>query len=157
MVDARNEKQCLWSLNAHFEGINGMTLSPQREGFLVTASSDKTLKGWDITGASPRMVYEKDLKMGLLHSLDGCPEEGFLFAVGGDNPAHNMQLVDLSSALPGQETPEANDVEASMAELKVEPVVKDEPFTAAAITESSGGAISKFQKKTKKKKKKQKF
>ena len=44
MIDVRQEKKSLWTLNAHHEGINGMTLSSQCPDILITGSSDKTMK-----------------------------------------------------------------------------------------------------------------
>lgn len=44
MIDVRNDSRPVWTLSAHSEGINGMVLSTQCPGCLVTVSTDETLK-----------------------------------------------------------------------------------------------------------------
>jgi len=72
--DVRNDSKPVWTLNAHYEGINGMSLSSQCPGWiskngvffwylllkikgcLTTGSSDKTVKIWDILSDQPCCV-----------------------------------------------------------------------------------------------------
>ena len=95
MFDARQEKSSLWTLNAHSEGVNGMSLSTQCPDCLITASSDKTVKVWDISENNPTFVLERDYKLGTLHCLEGCPDAPFVTVVGGDKPDNNLKVFDI--------------------------------------------------------------
>ena len=95
MFDARQDDKPLWTLNAHNEGVNGMALSTQCPDCLVTASSDKTMKIWDISENHPTCVQERNLKLGTLHCLDGCPDAPFVMVVGGDKPDNNLKVLDI--------------------------------------------------------------
>ena len=100
MVDARQDGKHLWTLSAHSEGINGISMSSQCPGLLLTGSSDKTVKVWDINN-QPSCLMEKDLKVGMVHSVHNCPDAPFVFAVGGDNPSHNMHVMDVRESSAG--------------------------------------------------------
>ena len=102
MIDVRNDGKSLWTLSAHSEGINGMSLSSQCPDCLVTGSSDKTMKVWDISNNKPTCILEKDLKIGRVHSLDNCPDAPFVFAFGGDVPSNTIQVMDVREASSGK-------------------------------------------------------
>ena len=93
--DARQDDKPLWTLNAHSEGVNGMSLSSQCPDCLVTASSDKTIKVWDIADGKPTCIEERNLKLGTLHSLDGCPDAPFVIVAGGDKADNNLKVLDI--------------------------------------------------------------
>lgn len=93
--DARMEGKALWTLNAHHEGVNGMALSPQCPDCLITGSSDKTIKVWDISDNRPTLVAERDLKVGLVHCLGVCPDAPFVVAVGGDQASNHVKVMDV--------------------------------------------------------------
>lgn len=101
MIDARKDKECLWSVAAHTEGINGISLSSQVPGMLVTGSTNKQMKVWDVSKPQPVCVFEKEVNVGLVHSLEGCPDAPFVFAFGGDNPSHNMHVMDVRESSEG--------------------------------------------------------
>jgi len=173
MMDARNDGKSIWTLSAHSEGVNGLSLSSQCPGLLVTGSSDKTMKVWDISKSKPTCISETEAKIGMVHALDGCPDAPFVFAFGGDTPSHNMHVMDVRESAKvnerfntvkledptkiGQiETPLAgensNDVTvAKESENRAQAVAAFEQMTV------TGGAVSKFKKKEKKKKKKNNF
>ena len=166
MVDARQDGKHLWTLSAHSEGINGMSMSSQCPGVLVTGSSDKTVKVWDIqTNDQPSCIMEKDLKIGMVHSAHNCPDAPFVFALGGDNPTHNMHVMDIRESAAVAErfskTPLVDIYDKNERSVKQE----EEPMNSEEATEamekltvsSSGGAAGKFKKKEKKKKNKKKF
>lgn len=56
MIDMRMDDKSVWTLNAHYEGINGLSLSSQCPDCLITGSSDKTVKIWDISNNQPTCV-----------------------------------------------------------------------------------------------------
>ena len=102
MMDARNDGKSIWTLSAHSEGVNGLSLSSQCPGLLVTGSSDKTMKVWDISKSKPTCISETEAKIGMVHALDGCPDAPFVFAFGGDTPSHNMHVMDVRESAKGK-------------------------------------------------------
>lgn len=174
MMDARNDSKSIWTLSAHSEGVNGLSLSSQCPGLLVTGSSDKTMKVWDISNNKPTCIYENDPKVGMVHALDGCPDAPFVFAFGGDTPSHNMHVMDVRESARvnekftavkledptkhGQSQISSPDtIENGAATVAIKKEVTDKSDQAVAALEQmtvSGGAVGKFKKKDKKKKKK---
>ena len=161
-----------------------MSLSTQCSDCLVTGSSDKTIKVWDISDNKPTCVQEQNLRLGALHSLEGCPDAPFVLVAGGDKQDNNLKVFDireyaavrsrfgnrnLTNPLKytdfGYTT--ANDAEVtinidqnndSSHELVNGDKNKDVEMSDKSETlpkPDSGGAAKKFLKKTKKKKKKQ--
>ena len=92
MIDVRNDSKPLWTLQAHSEAVNGLTLSTQCPDMLTTVSSDKTMKVWDISENRPFCVQERDMSLGELHCLDSCPDAPFVICMGGDKPAQNLKV-----------------------------------------------------------------
>ena len=81
-----------------------MSLSSQCPGCLVTVSSDKSLKVWDVSSSSssPECVLERAMRLGELHSLDGCPDAPFVVCVGGDLARDNLRVWDVREAAAGE-------------------------------------------------------
>jgi len=178
MFDARQDDQPLWTLNAHSEGINGMVLSSQCPDCLVTGSSDKTMKVWDIADNKPTCVQERNMKLGMIHCMAGCPDAPFVTVMGGDKSSDNLKVLDIREAASvrsrfgsrkltnplgfsafayetANEAEPVNDEEMAeqFAEIKVEDAAS-EPKQEASSSSSGGGAAGKFRKKEKKKKNK---
>jgi len=184
MFDARQDDKAVWTLNAHSEGVNGLVLSTQCPGCLVTASSDKTMKVWDIADGKPTCIHEQNMKLGMIHCMSGCPDAPFVTVMGGDKSSDNIKVFDVREAAAvrtrfgsrkltnplgyssfGFETaddaePVKDEVDMTdqFADIKVEEGGSESQTTktesAAEGGASSGGAAGKFRKKEKKKKKK---
>ncbi|XP_035679787.1 periodic tryptophan protein 1 homolog [Branchiostoma floridae] len=82
-VDIRTDKP-VFTLSAHPQAVTGLSLSSAVPGCLVTTSSDKTLKVWDIQDNKPALMFQKEMKMGGLTCARSCPDSPFLFAMGGE-------------------------------------------------------------------------
>ena len=82
-VDVRQEGT-VFTLKAHSAAVTGLVLSSGIPGCLLTASSDKTVKVWDIRDNKPAIVHSQDLKMGELHCAQSCPDASLIFAIGGE-------------------------------------------------------------------------
>eukprot|EP00088_Acartia_fossae_P040928 TRINITY_DN42682_c0_g1_i1.p1 TRINITY_DN42682_c0_g1~~TRINITY_DN42682_c0_g1_i1.p1 ORF type:complete len:558 (-),score=115.32 TRINITY_DN42682_c0_g1_i1:52-1725(-) len=93
-IDVRAEKP-LWQLSAHTEGVTGLTLSSQCPGCLISSSSDKCLRVWDVSGDQPSFVMEQHLKLGVLQTVVGCPDAPFVVGLGGDNQENNFKVFDI--------------------------------------------------------------
>lgn len=86
----------MWVLEAHSKEITGLALSGQCPGLLVTTSSEGDLKVWDAQqNTIPRMIHERNMKMGIVHTLELCPNSPFIIASGGDNKSNNFTVLDL--------------------------------------------------------------
>ncbi|XP_034946754.1 periodic tryptophan protein 1 homolog [Chelonus insularis] len=95
-IDSRQGKH-LWEVKAHEKEVTGLSLSSSCPGLLVTTSNDGVIKVWDaVNHESLTEIWEKKLNLGNIQCLAACPDNPFVFAVGGDNKSHNFKLWDLT-------------------------------------------------------------
>jgi len=71
----------LWRLEAHKKACTGVT-DCQVENMIMTTSLDGTAKVWDITGGSPNMVFQRNLKAGPIFCVQSSPDEPHMFSFG---------------------------------------------------------------------------
>lgn len=93
--DVRRDKP-LWQIKGHEKEVTGLSLSTSCRGLLVSCSNDGVMKVWDILDQTgPVLVWEQSSNLGAIQCLAANPDNGFIFAAGGDNKAHNFQVLDL--------------------------------------------------------------
>lgn len=150
----------VFTLNAHDDSVV-LALSSEIKGCLVTASADNFLKVWDVS-EKPTCVLSRDMKMGRIHFVSGCPDAPFLFAVGGEKDG--LRMLDLMETTAGKEhfinfkstKVHANEQDSS----KATPMETDTAAVAMASlqleSETAGHNKTGIAKKLKKKKKKKK-
>lgn len=69
---------------------------------LVSCSNDGVIKIWDIIDNRHSMlVWEKKSNLGAIQCLAPNPDNGYVFAAGGDNKSKNFQILDLSEISSG--------------------------------------------------------
>lgn len=62
----------------------------------MSCSNDGVMKVWDILNQTgPVLVWEQSSNLGAIQCLAANPDNGFIFVTGGDNKAHNFQVLDL--------------------------------------------------------------
>lgn len=75
--DARAAGKSVWQLQAHDSEISTFDVNAHAEGFMVTGSSDKTIKLWDLNcaeGKGPSMILSRDLDVGKVFSVGFGPD-----------------------------------------------------------------------------------
>ncbi|KAL3882781.1 hypothetical protein ACJMK2_029088 [Sinanodonta woodiana] len=97
-LDSRQDKP-VFTLSAHNEAVTGISLSSHIPGLLVTTSSDRKFKVWDVMDNKPSLILEKDFKMGQLYCVDGCQEAPFVFAFGGEKDVKVWDVRDSAAVL----------------------------------------------------------
>jgi periodic tryptophan protein 1 len=101
--DARNapsdpsKTKPVWTLQAHDESVSSFDINPIIPGFLVTGSTDKEVKLWNIQASGPSMVVSRNLGVGKVFSTTFAPdnEVGFRLAVAGSKG--DVQIWDTST------------------------------------------------------------
>lgn len=97
--DVRVDKKPVYSISAHDDEVTGLAFSSLCPGCLVTSSSDKKVKVWDVGADKANFVVEiPKVKVGKVLTLAANPDEPFIFAVGGDAKADNYKVLDLLSS-----------------------------------------------------------
>jgi periodic tryptophan protein 1 len=91
----------VWVLQAHDESISSFDINPVIPGYLVTGSTDKQVKLWNIQDNGPSMVVSRDLGVGRVFSTSFAPDKevGFRLAVAGSKGA--VQIWDKVPAIRG--------------------------------------------------------
>jgi len=78
---------------AHTSALSALAFSPSVAGCLVTVSSDRLAKVWDVRSySSADIVCQRQCKIGEIHCAAACPDEPLLFCVGGE---FEMKLLDF--------------------------------------------------------------
>ncbi|MCJ1437381.1 hypothetical protein MMC27_006768 [Xylographa pallens] len=87
----------VWKLQAHDESVSSFDVNPIIPGFLVTGSTDKEVKLWNVQSSGPSMVISRNLGVGKVFSTTFGPdaEVGFRLAVAGSKGA--VQVWDTST------------------------------------------------------------
>ena len=87
----------VWKLQAHDQAVSSFDVNPTIPGFLVTGSTDKEVKLWNVQPTGPSMVVSRDLGVGKVFSTTFAPDAavGFRLAVAGSKGA--VQVWDTST------------------------------------------------------------
>ncbi|KAK3047355.1 rRNA-processing protein [Extremus antarcticus] len=93
------QSKATWTLQAHDQSLSTFAINPVVPGFIVTGSTDRTVKLWNIAsaGAGPSMVVSRDLGVGKVFCTNFAPdvEVAFRLSVAGSKGA--VQIWDTST------------------------------------------------------------
>lgn len=130
----------VWRLQAHDDSVSSFDINPIIPGFLVTGSSDKQVKLWNVQPSGPSMVVARDLGVGRVFSTTFAPDKevGFRLAVAGSKGA--LQIWDTSTN-PAIRHAFANRVALPEGEVKERFVgVQEQEDSSSEDDESEDGA-----------------
>lgn len=94
----RNMDTALFQIHAHTDAITDLSLSCYMPGLLVTASTDDTIKFWDIQDNKPVFLLSKDMHMGAVLCARFCMDSPYALAVGGTK--NGFQIIDVRQLEP---------------------------------------------------------
>ncbi|RAH50847.1 rRNA-processing protein PWP1 [Aspergillus brunneoviolaceus CBS 621.78] len=91
------ESKPVWSLQAHDSSVSAFDINPAIPGFLVTGSTDKQVKLWNVENNKPSMVVSRKLEVGKVFSTSFAPDAdvSFRLAVAGSKGV--VQIWDTST------------------------------------------------------------
>lgn len=87
----------VWSLQAHDSSVSSFDINPSIPGFIVTGSTDKQVKLWNVADDKPSMVVMRKPEVGKVFSTTFAPDAdvSFRLAVAGSKGV--MQIWDTST------------------------------------------------------------
>ncbi|GLA60733.1 hypothetical protein AtubIFM56815_002505 [Aspergillus tubingensis] len=91
------ESKPVWTLQAHDSSVSSFDVNPTVPGYLVTGSTDKSVKLWNVENDKPSMVVSRKLEVGKIFSTTFAPDAdvSFRLAVAGSKGV--VQIWDTST------------------------------------------------------------
>lgn len=75
--------KALFTIHAHEKAVCSLAYNTVAPNLLATASTDKMVKLWDLTGNQPSCIASTNPKVGAIFAASFCKDAPFLLAVGG--------------------------------------------------------------------------
>ncbi|ETS72912.1 hypothetical protein PFICI_15304 [Pestalotiopsis fici W106-1] len=91
----------VWTLQAHDESLSSFDINNHIPGYMVTGSTDKTVKLWNIQPTGPAVVVTRNLDVGKVFSTTFAPdaEVAFRLAVAGSKGTMHVWDTSTNSAV----------------------------------------------------------
>ena len=89
--------KAVWTLQAHDESISSFDVNPAIPGFLVTGSTDKTIKLWNVQPSGSSMVVSRNVEVGKVFSTRFAPDPEVAFRLAVAGSKGTMQVWDTST------------------------------------------------------------
>ena len=89
--------KAVWTLQAHDESISSFDVNPVIPGFLVTGSTDKIVKLWNVQSSGPSMVVSRNVEVGKVFSTRFAPDPEVAFRLAVAGSKGTMQVWDTST------------------------------------------------------------
>ena len=87
----------IWKLQAHSGSISSFDINPTIPGLLVTGSTDKEVKLWNIQPSGPDMLTSRDLGVGKVFSTKFAPDREVAFRLAVAGSKGTLQVWDTST------------------------------------------------------------
>lgn len=85
IIDVRNTSSNLHTFQAHDTTVTSLSFSPGIPGMLATASTDQTIKVWDMVNPlAPVTVAYKTMNVGKLFCMSYYSDDAYMLAAAGD-------------------------------------------------------------------------
>ncbi|KAK5112458.1 hypothetical protein LTR62_004214 [Meristemomyces frigidus] len=91
------QSKATWTLQAHEKTLSSFSINPAIPGFIATASTDRTVKLWNITSSGPSMVVSRDLGVGKVFSANFAPDDEVAFRLAVAGSKGSVQVWDTST------------------------------------------------------------
>lgn len=91
------ESKPVWSLQAHDSSVSSFDINPSVPGFIVTGSTDKEVKVWNITDNKPSMVVSRKPDVGKIFSTTFAPDADVSFRLAVAGSKGTVQIWDTST------------------------------------------------------------
>lgn len=88
--------KALFTIHAHEKAVCSLAYNTAAPNLLATASTDKMVKLWDLTGNQPSCIASTNPKVGAVFAASFCKDAPFLLAVGGSKG--NLHVWDTLSS-----------------------------------------------------------
>ncbi|KAF3358071.1 Deoxyhypusine synthase [Verticillium dahliae VDG1] len=89
--------KAVWTLQAHDESVSSFDINPVVPGFMVTGSTDKTVKLWNIQASGPSMVVSRNLDVGKIFATNFAPDPEVAFRLSVAGSKGTMHIWDTST------------------------------------------------------------
>ncbi|KAJ5565708.1 RRNA processing protein Pwp1 [Penicillium sp. DV-2018c] len=91
------ESKPVWSLQAHDASVSSFDINRSVPGFLVTGSTDKQVKLWNVENDKPNLVVTRKLEVGKVFSTSFAPDQEVSFRLAVAGSKGNVQIWDAST------------------------------------------------------------
>ncbi|KAJ9227421.1 hypothetical protein DTO169C6_62 [Paecilomyces variotii] len=91
------QSKAQWSLQAHDSSVSSFDINPTIPGFLVTGSTDKEVKLWNVENNKPSMVVSRKLDVGKVFSTTFAPDQEVSFRLAVAGSKGTVQIWDTST------------------------------------------------------------
>lgn len=87
----------VWTLQAHDQAVSSFDINPTIPGFMITGSTDRTVKLWNIQENGPSMVVSRNLDVGKVFAASFAPDPEVSFRVAVAGSTGSMHVWDTST------------------------------------------------------------
>ena len=91
------KSKAVWTLQAHDQSVSAFDINPIIPGFLVTGSTDRETKLWNVQPTGPSMIVSRNLNLGKIFSTKFAPDPEVAFRLAAAGSKGSMQIWDTST------------------------------------------------------------